>query len=104
MVTAEGVHLSESQLKGYVRDNLARFKVPREVADEVPRNPTGKVIKAELLEQCLIGHLLPRGRDAGDGQAAAHRDQRRLGTNHRAQSDRGKRRSQRPGQPPATTP
>jgi fatty-acyl-CoA synthase len=51
VVTAEGVHLSESQLKDYVRDNLARFKAPREVVfvDEVPRNPTGKVIKAELL-------------------------------------------------------
>jgi acyl-CoA synthetase (AMP-forming)/AMP-acid ligase II len=50
VVTAEGVHLSEDELKGYVRDNLARFKVPREVVfvDEVPRNPTGKVVKAEL--------------------------------------------------------
>jgi fatty-acyl-CoA synthase len=44
------VHLSEDELKGYIRDNLARFTAPREVVfvDEVPRNPTGKVIKAEL--------------------------------------------------------
>ena len=50
VVTAEGVHLSEDELKGYVRDNLARFKTPREVVfvKEVPRNPTGKVLKAEL--------------------------------------------------------
>ena len=55
VVNAEGVHLSESQLKGYVRDNLARFKVPREVVfvDEVPRNPTGKVVKAELVTRAL---------------------------------------------------
>jgi acyl-CoA synthetase (AMP-forming)/AMP-acid ligase II len=48
--SAEGVHLSEDELTGYVRDNLARFKAPREVVfvDEVPRNPTGKVVKAEL--------------------------------------------------------
>jgi fatty-acyl-CoA synthase len=41
---------SEDELKGYVRDNLARFKVPRDVTfvDEVPRNPTGKLLKAEL--------------------------------------------------------
>jgi acyl-CoA synthetase (AMP-forming)/AMP-acid ligase II len=50
VVTAEGVHLSEEELRRYVRDNLARFKVPREVVfvDEVPRNPTGKVVKTEL--------------------------------------------------------
>lgn len=51
VVTREGVHLSEDELKRYVRDNLARFKTPREVVfvDEVPRSPTGKVVKAELL-------------------------------------------------------
>jgi fatty-acyl-CoA synthase len=50
VVTAEGVHLSEGALKGYVRENLARFKVPREVVfvDEVPRNATGKVVKSKL--------------------------------------------------------
>ena len=31
-------------------DNLARYKVPRDVVflDELPRNPTGKVLKREL--------------------------------------------------------
>jgi acyl-CoA synthetase (AMP-forming)/AMP-acid ligase II len=50
VVAAQGVDLSEDELKGYVRDNLARFKVPRNVVflEEVPRNPTGKVVKAEL--------------------------------------------------------
>ena len=35
-----------------VRDHLARYKVPREVIflDELPRNPTGKVLKRELRE------------------------------------------------------
>ena len=36
----------------YVKDNLARYKVPREVIflDELPRNPTGKILKRELRE------------------------------------------------------
>lgn len=42
--------LTEDDVKAYVRENLARFKVPREVTflDELPRNPTGKVLKREL--------------------------------------------------------
>jgi acyl-CoA synthetase (AMP-forming)/AMP-acid ligase II len=50
VVTGEGSELSEEDVKGYVKENLARYKVPREVAflDELPRNPTGKVLKREL--------------------------------------------------------
>ena len=42
--------LTEDELKEHVRSNLARYKVPREVVflDELPRNPTGKVLKREL--------------------------------------------------------
>ena len=41
---------SEPELKAYVKENLARYKVPREVVfvDELPRNATGKVLKREL--------------------------------------------------------
>jgi fatty-acyl-CoA synthase len=44
------VELSEDEVKAYVRENLARYKVPRDVTflDELPRNPTGKVLKREL--------------------------------------------------------
>jgi fatty-acyl-CoA synthase len=37
-------------LKDYVRANLARYKVPRDIhfIDELPRNATGKVLKREL--------------------------------------------------------
>jgi len=47
---AEAAGLSEDEIKDYVRENLARYKVPREVVflDELPRNPTGKVLKREL--------------------------------------------------------
>jgi fatty-acyl-CoA synthase len=41
---------SEEDLKGYVKQNLARYKVPREFVflPELPRNATGKVLKREL--------------------------------------------------------
>jgi acyl-CoA synthetase (AMP-forming)/AMP-acid ligase II len=55
VVTAEGKDVSEEDLKGYVKKNLARYKVPREIVfvDELPRNATGKVLKRELAERQL---------------------------------------------------
>jgi fatty-acyl-CoA synthase len=52
VVLRPGARLTEDQVKDYVRDNLARYKSPREVVfvDELPRNPTGKVLKRELAE------------------------------------------------------
>nr|WP_263597452.1 acyl-CoA ligase FadD12 [Mycobacterium simulans] len=37
-------------LKQHIRDNLANYKVPREIAvlDELPRGSTGKILRAEL--------------------------------------------------------
>ncbi|MGA8247824.1 MAG: AMP-binding protein [Nocardioides sp.] len=51
-VVVSGPAPSEDELKGWVRDNLARFKVPREIVflDELPRNATGKILKRELAE------------------------------------------------------
>jgi acyl-CoA synthetase (AMP-forming)/AMP-acid ligase II len=50
VVTASGKEMSEDDVKAYVKENLARYKVPREVEflDELPRNPTGKILKREL--------------------------------------------------------
>jgi fatty-acyl-CoA synthase len=50
VVPAPGTELSEDAVRDYVRDNLARFKVPRDVVflDVLPRNATGKVLKREL--------------------------------------------------------
>ena len=50
VVTVSGAEVSEADLKQFVKDNLARYKVPREVVflDELPRNPTGKVLKRDL--------------------------------------------------------
>jgi fatty-acyl-CoA synthase len=42
--------VSEEQLIAYLRERLARYKLPREIVflDAIPRNPTGKVLKREL--------------------------------------------------------
>jgi fatty-acyl-CoA synthase len=50
VVARNGTGLSEETVKEYVKDNLARYKVPREVVflEELPRNATGKVLKREL--------------------------------------------------------
>ena len=48
-----GAEASEDDLKDWVKQNLARYKVPREIVflDELPRNATGKVLKRELSER-----------------------------------------------------
>jgi fatty-acyl-CoA synthase len=52
VVKQEGASVDEAAIKHYVREHLARYKVPREVVflDELPRNPTGKILKRELRE------------------------------------------------------
>jgi fatty-acyl-CoA synthase len=49
-VLGAGSTVGEDEVKAFVKDNLARYKVPRDVVfvDELPRNPTGKVLKREL--------------------------------------------------------
>jgi fatty-acyl-CoA synthase len=50
VVARNGSELSAEEIKVYVKENLARYKVPREVVflPELPRNSTGKVLKREL--------------------------------------------------------
>ncbi len=52
VVLTDGADVSEDDLKDFVKKNLARYKVPREIVflDELPRNATGKVLKRELVE------------------------------------------------------
>ncbi|WP_182524185.1 AMP-binding protein [Nocardioides dongkuii] len=65
VVLKDGTDASEDDLKDWVRQNLARYKTPREVVilDELPRNSTGKVLKRELAKS-------DRG-DDGDDEGAA---------------------------------
>ncbi len=67
VVLRDGAQLTEDELKDYVRQNLARYKTPREVVfvDELPRNPTGKVLKRELLER------EEDGESSGDSEPAS---------------------------------
>jgi fatty-acyl-CoA synthase len=53
VVLREGAELDEEAVKTYVKANLARYKVPREVVflEQLPRNATGKVLKRELSAQ-----------------------------------------------------
>jgi acyl-CoA synthetase (AMP-forming)/AMP-acid ligase II len=57
VVTKGGAKLSDKQVKDYVKANLARYKVPKEVVflDELPRNATGKVVKRQLTEETADG-------------------------------------------------
>jgi fatty-acyl-CoA synthase len=58
VVKADGASVDEEAIKTYVKENLARYKVPREVIflDELPRNPTGKILKRELREITVGGN------------------------------------------------
>ena len=52
VVKTDGASIGEEDIKSYVKEHLARYKVPRDVVflDELPRNPTGKILKRELLD------------------------------------------------------
>ncbi len=50
VVLEPGMTLPEEEVRAFVKGQLARYKVPREVAylDELPRNPTGKLLRHKL--------------------------------------------------------
>ena len=50
VVRRNGAELSELAVQEYVKQSLARYKVPREVefVERLPRNETGKILKREL--------------------------------------------------------
>lgn len=50
VVLGDGAEATPETLKQHVRDNLANYKVPREIAvvDELPRSSTGKILRNEL--------------------------------------------------------
>ena len=52
VVVRPGLELTDEQVREFVRANLARFKVPRDITliEELPRNPAGKVLKRRLRE------------------------------------------------------
>ncbi|MGB0768405.1 MAG: class I adenylate-forming enzyme family protein [Phycisphaeraceae bacterium] len=46
----EDAEFNETDLRNFVRDKIAQYKVPREIRqiDALPRNPTGKILRREL--------------------------------------------------------
>ena len=50
LVCAEGASLSEDEIREFARTRLAGYKIPKTVdfADDLPRNPSGKILKREL--------------------------------------------------------
>jgi fatty-acyl-CoA synthase len=53
VVKEPGQDVDSDTLRAYVKENLANYKVPKEIVfvDELPRNQTGKVLKRELRER-----------------------------------------------------
>jgi long-chain acyl-CoA synthetase len=50
VVLKQGKELSEDELRGYLKGELAAYKYPRKIwfLDELPKGPTGKILKREI--------------------------------------------------------
>lgn len=50
VVLTTGASVTPEELKLHVRENLANYKVPRDITvlDELPRNSTGKILRRDL--------------------------------------------------------
>jgi fatty-acyl-CoA synthase len=55
IVPESGAELEAAEIKQFVKDNLARHKVPRDVVfvDDLPRNATGKLLRRVLVEMTV---------------------------------------------------
>lgn len=69
VTTTDGGGLSVDELREYLADKLARYKIPRfvEVVDLLPRNPSGKLLKHRLRD--LVSDP-DAGGAAGSGEGA----------------------------------
>jgi acyl-CoA synthetase (AMP-forming)/AMP-acid ligase II len=57
VVLREGSHVSDRELIDACRSQIAGYKTPRSIdfVDELPRNPTGKILKRVLRERYWAG-------------------------------------------------
>lgn len=55
VVLKEGMESSEEEIKGFVRDHMAKHKVPRyvEFVDKFPMNAAGKILKYKMREDAV---------------------------------------------------
>lgn len=53
IVLAKGAQISESEVQDYCEEKMANYKVPATIVfiDEIPRTPTGKILKRELRQK-----------------------------------------------------
>jgi acyl-CoA synthetase (AMP-forming)/AMP-acid ligase II len=61
IVPAAGAEIDVEQILRHMRENVADFKVPQYIAvrtEPLPRNPGGKVLKAQLREETDWGKPL----------------------------------------------
>ncbi|WP_157011689.1 AMP-binding enzyme, partial [Mycobacterium celatum] len=52
VVAREGSGIDESALREYLKDKVSRFEQPRDISivESIPRNPAGKVLRNDLLD------------------------------------------------------
>ena len=57
ITTTDGEDFGVEELRDHLADKLARYKLPREVltVDELPRNPSGKLLKHKLRSEVAAG-------------------------------------------------
>jgi fatty-acyl-CoA synthase len=57
VVLTDGATANPDELKAHVRENLANYKVPREITilSELPRGSTGKILRNELIARTSDG-------------------------------------------------
>ena len=57
VIVREGMSADEKELRNFCRENLANYKVPKyfELVPDLPRTPTGKVLK-RLLSASAAGN------------------------------------------------
>ena len=62
IILKEGETMTESEMKQYVRDNMAKHKVPRYVdfVTEFPMNAAGKILKYKMRENAVIKYGLQK--------------------------------------------
>ncbi len=103
VVLHDGAELNEDDVKSYVKENLANYKVPREVVflDELPRNPTGKVLKRELAEHGADGTAEPKknGGKPKSGEKAKSGGKAKPGSSKASAGGNAKKRASRQSKP-----
>ena len=55
IIRKDGEHMTEDEMKTYIRDHMARHKVPRYIdfVDQFPMNVAGKILKYKMREEAI---------------------------------------------------